>query len=279
MIAHFKQKGFTLILLALILGLIGSATLFSNFQPRASQLKLNQAEKQLNLLLSAKNNLMIYTASIPEIYATDTNGVFFNSNRVPSPGYLPCPDTNQDGAMNTPCGQGAEIVYGWLPKGIATRHFRFNPSELEALHYVVDSRYVIQNADYNNPPTQRFAPLNPINPGEARIQVGNQTHIVAFIYLDTISPDQLLVAGSSVHFLRPERFIAITHQEWQNAISLSVKAQASKLCNLPEQQPHWFNRCNNFATPTGTTKECAAIYDGRPDNPVGANWRALLCQI
>ncbi|UQB41781.1 hypothetical protein JX580_08900 [Thiomicrospira microaerophila] len=269
-----KQQGFTLLLIILILGLLGAAALAHNFQPRASQLKLQYAEKQLNLLLNAKNNLMIYTASTPEIYATNTNGVFYASDRVPSPGYLPCPDSNQDGAMNTPCGQGNEIAYGILPKGIASRHFRFNPSELQTIYYVVDSRYVIQNSDFNNPPTQRFAPLNSNHPGDGRITVGNQSNIIAFIYLDKKSPDAFLAPGSDTVFSRPEHFITLSHQEWQNAIRLRVKPQASWLCALPVQQPHWFNACHNSSGQNGI---CPPLLDGRPENPVGANWRALLC--
>lgn len=268
-----KQKGFTLLLIILIISFIGTFALAQNFQPRASQLKLHHTEQQLHLLLNAKNNLLIYTRSTPEIYATNTNGVFYASDRVPSPGYLPCPDSNQDGAMNTPCGQGSELAYGQLPKGIASRHFRFNPSETQTIYYVVDSRYVIQNSDFNNPPTQRFAPLNPAQPGNGRITVGNQSNIIALIYLDKKTPDAFLTPGSYTEFSLPERFLTLSHQEWTNAIQLSVKPQARWLCSLPEDQPHWFNACHNSSNQHGT---CLPL-SGRPENPVGANWRALLC--
>ncbi|MBE0494578.1 MAG: hypothetical protein IBX48_09590 [Thiomicrospira sp.] len=281
------QQGYALLLLVLMLFMAGSAMLYSTMGPQANKLKHQASQKQMTILEQVKTNLLLHAVSAPEIYATNSNGNFYTSDRVPSPGYLPCPDINNNGSTTTPCGQGEEIVIGRLPAGLATRHFRFidNRSSPVFIWYVVDSRYVIQNPDYNNPPTKRYAPLNSNTPGNGRIQLDNQTDLVALIFISEQVPASStdlsttslknLVNPSQNRFTRQNtRAVTISHQEWRAHVQGRVQNQSSTLCQLDEELAHWFNECNN---PDSPSAECPAINDGRKNNPVGSNWRALLC--
>ena len=281
------QQGYALLLLVLMLFMAGSAMLYSTMGPQANKLKHQASQKQMAILEQAKANLLLHAVSIPELYATDSNGNFYPGNRVPSPGYLPCPDTNNDGSSNTPCGQGQEMVIGRLPKGLATRTFRFidNRSSPVFIWYVVDSRYVIQNSDYNNPPIQRYAPLNRAKPGNGRIQLDNQTDLVALIFISNQTPasgtdlssitlDNLVDPTQNRFTRQNTRAVAISHQEWRTQVQGRVQNQRAALCQLDPLLPHWFNECNN---PESPSTECPVINDGRENNPVGSNWRELLC--
>lgn len=284
--AYFQQ-GYALLLLVFMLFLAGSAMLYSTMGPQADTLKHQASQKQMDMLEQAKANLLLHAVSIPELYATSSNGNFYPGNRIPSPGYLPCPDTNNDGTSNTPCGQGQQIVIGRLPAGLATRHFRFidNRSSPTFIWYAVDSRYVIQNSDYHNPPIQRYAPLNRNMPGEGRIQLDNQTNLVALIFISDQIPTSgtdlstvalhNLTSPSQNRFTRQNtRAVSISHQEWRTQVQSRVQNQRTTLCQLDSQLPHWFNACYN---PESPSTECPDINDGRDSNPVGSNWRALLC--
>lgn len=283
----FYQQGYALLLLVLMLFMAGSAMLYSTMGPQANKLKHQASQKQMDILEQAKANLLLHAVSIPELYATDSNGNFYAGNRVPAPGYLPCPDTNNNGSSNTPCGQGEEIAIGRLPDSLATRHFRFidNRSSPVFIWYVVDSRYVIQNSDFNNPPIQRFAPLNSQIPGNGRIQLDNQTDLVALIFisdqvpasgtnLSSISLDNLINPSLNRFTRQNTRAVTISQQEWLNQVSGRVRNQRTALCQLDPLIPHWFNECNN---PESPSTNCPTINDGRDSNPVGSNWRALLC--
>jgi type II secretory pathway pseudopilin PulG len=253
-----KQQGFSLVYLIIVLGFSGALGI-AFFKPSPQALKSNLQQKQLDLLAQAKQNLLMYTINIPEIYATNTSSAYYLNNRVPSPGYLPCPDTDNDGAMDTPCGQGTDFIGGLLPLEINSRNIRFNPSNTTSIHYVVDSRYVIQNSDFNNPPTQRFAPLNNTAPGNGFLTLGSQDDVIAFIFLGTENVTDITLDASTGTFRRPTFVASITHAEWHNTLLQRITAQQAKLCLSIAGQPHWFND-----------------YDST-SNPVGANWRSLTC--
>lgn len=266
---HFKQNGYALLLVILVLFMGATATLYADFQPSALQLKDQYNQKQHQQLQQAKAQILLHAVSIPNLYATDTNGRFYSSDRVSAPGYLPCPDTNNNGQSNTPCGQGENFVIGQLPPGLATRHFNFyNSATTRPIWYKVDSRYVIQNSDYNNPPIQRYAPLNPNQPGDGNLSWGSRQNLIALLAYDA----NLLTQTNTPP--QQAMMVSISHQEWANALKQRLRNQAPHLCQLDPLQAHWFNQCNNQE---GYNPECPAIYDGRPSNPVGANWRDLLC--
>ena len=277
-----NQQGYILIMLMLVLISIGAVVSYSLISPQ--QLQNQILQQRVETLQHIKQKLIIHSQSAPEIYATESNGNFIPGANLPSPGYLPCPDTDNDGQSDTPCGQGEDIVIGRLPITLATRHFRLIDSFQPFIWYIVDSRYVIQNADYNNPPLKRFTPLNMNHPGQGHIQLDQQDNLVALLIwsIDQTRPDEISTAQlSNIADLSEHRFhsnddvtATLSHNEWRNAVLNRVGLQKATLCDLPADQPHWFNACNNQQG-SGTA---ACDNDlNKPDNPTGANWREELC--
>ena len=260
-----KQRGFSLVYFLILLGIASGAGLMY-LKPNAETLKFNNQQKQLDLLERAKNNLLVYTSSIPEIYATNDDNntpVYLAGNRVSGPGYLPLPVTHPFGTVNQTCANSDEVVIGYLPQTIGNRHFTFSTGSTP-IHYAVDCRYVIQNTNFNNGTIGRFSPLNPNNPTgpNAHISVDTQTNLVAFIFID---PEQtaadIRTAPTSSMFNRPNsRLIkTITHAQWVNTVCRRVETQRPRLDTIAPSTAHWFN---NFDS---------------SDNPVGANWRNITC--
>lgn len=268
---HVYQQGFLILYLLIILAITASSGLIF-LKPSAEKLRFHQQKQQIDLLNTARSHLLSYTTNIPEIYATNTSSAYFANDRVPSPGYLPCPDTDKTGAMNTPCGQGLNFVGGRLPNEINSRHIRFNPSDKVTIHYVVDSRYVIQNSDYNNPPTQRFAPLNNLNPGNGFLSLEGHSDVIAFIFLSSNTYEDYIEDAVNGVFKRPELAVTISHQDWTAHTQQRIAAQINSLCTIPIHRAHWFNACNNYVNPS-----LNCHFDPyREDNPVGANWRDIF---
>lgn len=95
-----RQQGATLLLLALIL-LIGGMTFFFSRvgdNPSVGRDKISQ-----DALEQARQALIGYAATYRDTHV----GEMF--------GYLPCPDTNNDGAAEAACGNAGEVVVGRLP--------------------------------------------------------------------------------------------------------------------------------------------------------------------
>lgn len=277
-----NQRGYILIILMLVIISIAAVVSYSLISPQ--QLQNQILQQRVETLRQIKQKLIIHSQSAPEIYATESNGNFIPGANLPSPGYLPCPDIDNDGQSDTPCGQGEDIVIGRLPITLATRHFRLIDSFQPFIWYIVDSRYVIQNADYNNPPLKRFTPLNMNHPGQGHIQLDQQDNLVALLIWskDQNQPNEISTAQfSNIANLSEHKFNAnddltasVSHNEWRNAVLNRVDLQKATLCNLPSDQPHWFNACNNRQG-SGTA---ACLNDiNKPDNPTGANWREELC--
>ncbi|MGE4502325.1 MAG: hypothetical protein AB7D03_05595 [Thiomicrospira sp.] len=271
-----KQQGFILLLFILILLLIGSIKLLSASHSNASEYQYLRLQQHQHQLSQAKHNLLLHSQLTPELYATNSNGQFLPGDRIPGPGYLPCPDTDFDGESNTPCGQGSDYVIGQLPQRIATRHFNLHQHPYP-IWYAVDSRYVIQNADYHNPLTKRYAPLNPEQPGHGHLSLDQQTNLIAILILQ---PDHTPLNPNTFHqhhnhfSANQQLSLTLSHAEWQQILKRQLNKQRQRLCALPTQQPHWFNACNNRQH--ANLAHCQQQLD-QPDNPTGNNWRQRLC--
>lgn len=285
-----RQTGMVISLLIFWLLLVSGLILLSLRSSPAEQ-AWQQQNSQLKQLEWVAQQLWLFSQQTPQIYATDTNGRFYDGDRVPSPGYFPCPDTNGNGQSNTPCGQGRETVIGWLPKKMATRSINFTPYHQPpfTILLAVDSRYVIQNSDYNNPPIQRFAPLNPDQPGQASLidRQGQQSVAILFIMPNSWgNPDHINTLFSSWQDTlsqtpeQPDRQafdqlfpiqLALTLNEWQQRITDSLVPIAPVLCQGSPTQPHWFNACSNPQQPSHLCP------DAGWSNPTGSQWREKLC--
>lgn len=290
-----KQKGYALLLFLLVI--VGTVSTYVLIDAKNALFSIvnNKSTEQSKRLMLIKSRLLNYAISIPELYSTDTNNNPYPSNRIPAPGYLPCPDTNGDGAMNSPCGQGTGFAAGRLPIKISSRNFTFlnvSPTTDNTIFYVVDSRYVIQNSDFNNPPVQRYAPLNGLTPAQANLTLNSQNDFVALIfdagqplngqtrvnnvianYLEgeNANGDALFVSGLESDVFN-DQVVGITRSEWLAAVRKRIEPQASNLCAGSATDPQWFNACHNDDGGGGTL--CPDDGDVfTTSNPVGSNWR------
>lgn len=239
-----SQQGYALLLSILILFGASAGFIFVTYTPQANQLKHQQTQQHMALLAQVKANLLLYATSTPELYATDSNGNFYSADYIAAPGYLPCPDTNNDGATNTPCGGSGplSIVSGRLPKAIATRHFRFIDNTPIDIWFVVDSRYVIQNTNYNNATIKRYSPLNTNLPGNGNLTLDNQSDVIAIVFLSDKSIDDHLVDAAQNRFTRLNQpSISITHDEWNSHAEGRAQAEKTAFCALGAGIQNWFN--------------------------------------
>lgn len=248
------QQGYALLLFILTLFMASSVTVYYGTLPQANQLKHQQTQQQMALLNQVKTNLLLYATSTHEIYATNTNGNFYTAELVTAPGYFPCPDTNNNGSTNTPCGGATAYTLGRLPDGIATRHFRFidNRASPTFIWYVIDSRYVIQNTYYNNASIKRYSPLNTNMPGNGKLKLDNQSNLVAILFisaqvppentdLETLLFNNLIDANQNLFTRANALTLTISHSEWNNAVRSRSRQQAKHYCDSSALISHWFN--------------------------------------
>lgn len=97
---HLRQNGAALLLFVLIF-LIGGLSLF--FSRIGEFNAVNRDAITQDVLEQARSALIGYAATYRDAHA----GQMF--------GYLPCPDTNNDGSSDEPCGAAGEVVVGRLP--------------------------------------------------------------------------------------------------------------------------------------------------------------------
>lgn len=269
-----KQAGYALLLLLFLLTLAGSFYFYQTASKSSHQ--KHQIQQKAQLLAEVKQRLLMHASQAPQIYATDTNKTFFKSSQVVAPGYLPCPDTNNNGSPSAPCGQGKDFVAGRLPIALNTRHFEFlnNRALAPNILYLVDSRFVTENSEFDTNGARKFAPLNPQNPGTARLQLDNQTNLVAILIL-TEEPSIEKFQSPSIpnKFLSNSALVAtLSHQEWVENLYLILNSQKDYLCQINETATHWFNACSRV---DGANSNCPHLASF--NNPTGSNWREILC--
>lgn len=283
------QQGYVLFLMMIFMVSVTVVPLLHHWAPSPETLSLRNDLRNRAILDQAGHQLTVYLQSIPEIYATGTNGSFSTPETIPGPGYLPCPDTNQDHSSNAPCGQGRDFAWGRLPWRIASRNFTFlhNQANPPEVWYAVDSRYVIQNTDYHNPPSKRYSPLNPARPGDARLSINEQGNYVALLF---ITPERMPTAGTELetveHLHLPDKnhpnfikngamFWTLSHAEWRQLVQRKAR-ESMRLCSqLAADQPHWFNACRNDER---NEKHCSFGHtSGVAQNPNGSGWRQRIC--
>lgn len=306
--SNFVQQGYVLLVIVMILVTLSVVPMMSGVLNSAKLQKSRIDTQRMENLLQVKAQLLFYAQSVPEIYSTDTNGNAYPANLIPGPGYLPCPDTDNDGIMNTPCGMGNTYAVGRMPVKAGTRLFSFMPQPIgdALIWYAVDSRYVIQNTDYHNgstgdgyPDPKRYAPLNTNSPGagvlrlatdaanplvvvllDAGDPLANQTGRISSVINDYLEGEN--ADGDNTFSQEPKTtsfndlVVTISLQEWQDAVTDRLLTQKALLCNLDENTPHWFNRCHND---DGSSSQGLCPSEGLPpaeSNPVGCDWRTTL---
>ncbi len=134
------HEGFVLLaLLAVLLAGASAAALFGGGDPSRSLDA--RAAADAHRLARARDALLAYTASYPELYGPTGAG----------PGRLPCPDTDESYRLagpNPPCGRGAAAT-GKLPEHVTVPGMRVG---LDARYGREPIRYRLDARAANNPP-------------------------------------------------------------------------------------------------------------------------------
>ena len=121
-----KQSGAVLLVLMLVL-IVGSSYMLVT-SLNANVVTQIDSEETYSVLNQAKQALIAYALTVPERSAAVI---------LPGPGYLPCPDTDNDGAANTPCGPGAVGRFPYATLGEAA----LVDDSGELLWYALDDNY------------------------------------------------------------------------------------------------------------------------------------------
>ncbi len=155
------QRGVVLILIVLLLVVASSYLLLTQLNAAASE--SYRRERSAVALERARQALIGYAATYPDNPAT--------SDALAGPGYLPCPDTDNDGSPNPPCGTlAAAVRIGRLPwEFLGLDDVR--DSSGERLWYAVSGNF------RNNPKT---LPLNSETP--AQLTIDGSADIVAMVF-------------------------------------------------------------------------------------------------
>lgn len=297
-----QQAGYALLIfILLIIGAV-SFPLMSYVKTLNESAEQSLEKNKIKDLIQVKKNLLTYAAMVPELNSTDTSNVPYANDRVPGPGYFPCPDTDGDGLSDSTCvSAGANWVVGRVPLRITSRNYSFinnvKGANEQLLWYAVDARYVIRNDDYNNPPIRRYAPLNPGSPGVGNHFLtlnGEEDFVVILFYANSPLSGQSRHSNSPSDYLESENadgdadfskqamsdnfndlVIGIRHSEWAAEMRKRVASQVDFLCdvaNLTSDEPHWFNSCHNDDGTGGVI--CPDDGDvTTASNPVGSDWR------
>ena len=174
-----SQKGFVLMLVIVVVVIIASLWLSMKHERLISIFKSNQIDYDLEELKLVKKRLLQFAVLQPDIYITNTSGQAEGSDKVPAPGYLPCPDVDDDAGgpadgiadgsctnpliWSSPDTSGFlpdSLTFGYVPELITSRNFYF--SEKTRYFYFLDERFSYANPGYVNNNLKRYAPLNPV---------------------------------------------------------------------------------------------------------------------
>ncbi|WP_127471243.1 hypothetical protein [Thiomicrorhabdus aquaedulcis] len=305
-----KQSGF-MVLLGMLMLVLGAAAWFGNVgNIRSETMQISMEKSHVNALKDIKDKMLMYAVMQPEIFRTASGATTaLPVEQIPGPGYFPCPDTSGNGISNAPCGAGVSVVVGRVPSHISSRFFNFitRPVLQENYWFAVDSRFVVQNNDFNNFgaagafKSKRYAPLNSTEPATAALTLDGVTDVVmvlfytgsalagqdrssntvtAFLELENADGDADFISTSANPAQFNDHVIAITRDEWNSALLTRVSQDVNSddipdLCALPDDSAHWFNACNNIFKTASDGTLCAGVATDF-DNQVGQNWRGVL---
>jgi hypothetical protein len=144
------QRGAALLLIAAALVVAAAAISYAVFGGLGNKLKRQNAQEVSQVLADAKQSLLSFAGSIPQLYPNNCAG------QACGVGFLPSPDSNNDGA---PDGNTANIV-GRLPMSQAgANYFSFSVRDRRNLNQFLDTPYPIWYAL----PSTMGAGLNPLN--------------------------------------------------------------------------------------------------------------------
>lgn len=260
-----RQQGAALLMMMLALIAISSALAYQFLGDLGQKLKRQNNEKVVESLVTAKENLLSFTESIPELYG-DTK----------SPGFFLCPDMNpltnaNSGSSSGSCAWSSSNAIGRLPSkvGSGAGFFYFSQAEKNGGHslwYAIDDNYrYCQNGtpcdDKTNPlelsPTMTLdgnavvaviiasnSPLSGQINNQAKQQQRVRTEAANLQWDDHIesftSGKAFVSRKQRENDLFNDQIIAITKTELDAVLKKKVCERARKddYCNTP---PTWFS--------------------------------------
>ncbi len=247
-----RERGYIVIFLALSLVIMTFLAVdLTDSSLSAQRAKYRDTDADLERLEAAKQQLLAFTALTPVIYATNADGTLTDNDKIPGPGYFPCPDINQDGAQEPDCGGTATAPYvaGQLPIKNATRNFTFDPlaiSDNTIIQYTVSDPFVYQSNRYNT--TENPSIYTPLNSTTVNtlptLSINGQSGFVVVLLLPgqdgTIAAtNQNTTSFTTVN--NDDLILGITTAEWQTAAQTSA-------CYLkthpPRNLPEWYDSSN-----------------------------------
>ena len=256
---HSLQSGYILMVLLVIMTL-GAATWFSSgTQNLGKALRDAHTQAKLKEMEIIKQKLLTYASLTPEIMQTESSSSpppAYTYKNVPGPGYLPCWDNNGDGEMN--CAFN-DYTPNYLPRQISTRNLYFS-AQPKDYYYVLDHRFAIQNAAYNNGSTSRYAPLNPSVTPALELNNNGKKYVALIIY----APKGLNAANQdgdkefvSRGLLNPgveDLIVGITQDEWEEVVLRRV-CNLRTLLNTSSANNFWYRNYDSVNNPAGNSWE------------------------
>tara|TARA_R110002072_G_C7960630_1_gene533859 strand:- start:946 stop:4338 length:3393 start_codon:yes stop_codon:yes gene_type:complete len=271
-----SQKGAVLLLFALLL-LIGSTYSLVSKLNSDTNFYVRQSKETQESLRLAKQALIAYALSFPEIDALS------GTDKINGPGYLPCPDINNNGSAGGTCSSGGNTTIGRFPN---------NTLETADLRDSSGSRLWYALSD-NFRNSAGLEPLNSETPGQLTVDgnndivavviapgapVGNQnrnpadTNILTEIanYLETENNDLDLsfisVDPSSIDFTDfNDRLVSITRQELMEQIEKRVLGEAKIFLETYKTTYGAYPWLSSFADPKTNEKRPTGSHSGSDD--------------
>ncbi|MBY4676525.1 hypothetical protein [Marinobacterium arenosum] len=175
-----KQQGYVLLVILALMMAGGAGYFVSTVNETAIQSEAGRNKDILKQLRNARDRLLTYAATHPEVYGDTTP--------TPGPGYFPCPDQDNNRWTDGSCSD--EVAIGRLPEKIGSRGVNFLPEGLDRqlVWYALDSNYSYQGGDSrcdapmsNKDPIDRCEPLNHDAPS-SRITLNGKSDYVALLF-------------------------------------------------------------------------------------------------
>jgi hypothetical protein len=273
-----KQNGQAL--LAMVIIFIAASTYVLVTKLNANARQYSNQSSNLAVLNEAKAALIGYALNFPEIDATSPG------DPINGPGYLPCPDKDNDGDADSPCALAG-------PTNFTIGRFPYKSLEVSELRDSSGARlwYALSENYRNNP---QLEPLNSETPGQLTVNgngdivaviiapgapIGNQnrdptdTNILTEIanYLETENNDLDLDFNSidpSVIDVSDfnDRLITLTRQELMAAIEKRVLGEAKTVLTTYKTSgtppPDAYPWLSPFADPKTNEKRLAGSHSG-----------------
>jgi hypothetical protein len=277
--SYQRQQGAALLMMMLALIAISSALAYQYLGDMNQKLKRQNTQYVTDVLVSAKDNLLAFTESIPELYGS-----------TKSPGFFLCPDLSslndpQSGLSSGSCGWTTNNAVGRLPSikkddagtsGV-NEFFYFAPSENSggpSLWYAVDDLYRNMNTSTANPlsltPTMTLdgqlvvavviaanVPLSGQINGQQKTQQRNRTESASQQLDDhleaLVSSKTFISRKQAQNDLFNDQVIAITKADLDSLLMKKVcdMTRNNNYCNTP---PTWFSTYgwSSYVCPTAS---------------------------